>query len=264
MTERKRQRLDLIMTQRGLVESRSLAQRLILAGRVRVNGETAAAPGGLVGADAAVEVSDPPRFVSRGGEKLEAALDRFAVRPQWWVCADAGASTGGFTDCLLQYGARKVYAVDVGKGILDWKLRNDPRVIPMEKTNVRHLVSLPEQIDLATIDVSFISLRLLFPVILGWLVGQGRVIALIKPQFEAGRGQVGKGGVVRDPAVHRRVLEEVLASAVTAGFAAEGLMPSPIKGPAGNIEFLANLKPGKQTSPLDTMIQSALDEAGAD
>lgn len=260
MAERKKQRLDLWMTQRGLAQTRSLAQRLILAGRVRVNGQVAAAPGDLLSADAAVEVTEPPRFVSRGGEKLEAALTRFALDPEGWVCADAGASTGGFTDCLLQHGARKVYAIDVGKGILDWRLRNDPRVIPLEKTNVRHLAALPEKADLTTIDVSFISLRLLFPVLRGWLADQGRVVALIKPQFEAGRAQVGKGGVVRDPTVHRRVLEEVLAAAAEAGFVVAGLMPSPIKGPAGNIEFLALLRIDAQSRPVEELIQEALAE----
>ena len=241
MAEKKNLRLDLLMADRGLVETRSLAQRLIIAGRVRVNGQVVIQPGNLVFPDAAVEVTEPPRFVSRGGEKLEAALERFAVAPTECICADVGASTGGFTDCLLQRGARRVYAIDVGKGIFAWNLRNDPRVILMEKTNARFLVALPEPVDLVTIDVSFISLRLLFPVIRRWLTVDGQVVALIKPQFEAGRGQVGKGGVVRDPATHRRVLVEVLAAAVHDNFAVKGLMPSPIRGPAGNIEFLAHL-----------------------
>jgi 23S rRNA (cytidine1920-2'-O)/16S rRNA (cytidine1409-2'-O)-methyltransferase len=257
----KKERLDVVLAARGLAETRSVAQRLILAGRVRVDGQEVIQPGRLVTPEHTVEVTEPPRYVSRGGEKLEAALDRFGVDPQGWTCADTGSSTGGFTDCLLQRGAARVYAIDVGKGILDWKLRSDPRIVVMEKTNARFVSALPEPIALATLDVSFISLRLLFPVVRGWLAPRGQVVALIKPQFEAGRGQVGKGGVVRDPAVHRRVLSEVLAAAEGAGFAAAGLIDSPLKGPAGNIEFLAHLLLGASTvAAIERLVEDALAE----
>jgi 23S rRNA (cytidine1920-2'-O)/16S rRNA (cytidine1409-2'-O)-methyltransferase len=257
MPERKKTRLDLLLVARGLTETRSLAQRLILAGRVRVDGEALIQPGKMLPPEARVELTAPPPFVSRGGEKLAAALDSFRVSPQGKICADAGASTGGFTDCLLQRGAAKVYAVDVGKGILDWKLRNDPRVAVMEKQNVRYLEALPEPIDLLTADVSFISLKLLFPVLLGWMKPDAEAVVLIKPQFEAGRRLVGKGGVVRDPAVHRAVLEDVLRSAGSAGFTVAGLIASPLKGPAGNIEFLAHLQMG--TRPDGENIQKMVD-----
>jgi 23S rRNA (cytidine1920-2'-O)/16S rRNA (cytidine1409-2'-O)-methyltransferase len=241
MAERKKSRLDLLLVERGLAGTRSLAQRLILAGRVRVDGEESIQPGKLLPPDARVELASPAPFVSRGGEKLAAALERFRISPRGKICADAGASTGGFTDCLLQNGAAKVYAVDVGKGILDWKLRNDPRVVVMEERNARYLETLPEPVDLLTADVSFISLKLLFPVFRGWMKEGAEAVVLIKPQFEAGRSKVGKGGVIKDPAVHRAVLEEVLRSAERAGFSAGGLTRSPLKGPAGNIEFLAHL-----------------------
>jgi len=247
LPERKKTRLDLLMAERGLTETRSLAQRMILAGRVRVDGELLIQPGKLLPPDSRIELTAPPPFVSRGGEKLAAALDRFGISPQGKVCADAGASTGGFTDCLLQRGAAKVYAVDVGKGILDWKLRNDPRVVVMEEQNARYLATLPESVDLLTADVSFISLKMLFPVLRGWMKADAEAVVLIKPQFEAGRRLVGKGGVVRDPAVHRSVLEDVLASAGNDGFSAAGLIPSPLKGPAGNIEFLAYLRLGEKS-----------------
>jgi 23S rRNA (cytidine1920-2'-O)/16S rRNA (cytidine1409-2'-O)-methyltransferase len=260
MPDRKKKRLDLLLVERGLADTRSLAQRLILAGRVRVDGETSIHPGKALPPDARIELAAPPQFVSRGGEKLAAALDRFRISAQGKICADVGASTGGFTDCLLQRGAAKVYAVDVGKGILDWKLRNDPRVVVMEGRNARYLEPLPEPVGLLTADVSFISLRLLFPVLRSMLAGGGEAVALIKPQFEAGRGQVGKGGVVRDPAVHRAVLERVLSSAEAARFSVGGLMASPIKGPAGNVEFLTHLRcDGK---PVDgDIMQSMIDAA---
>jgi 23S rRNA (cytidine1920-2'-O)/16S rRNA (cytidine1409-2'-O)-methyltransferase len=260
MAERKKIRLDLLLVERGLVETRSLAQRLILAGRVRVEGEESIQAGKLLPPDARIDLAEMPPFVSRGGEKLAAALERFRISPQGKVCADAGASTGGFTDCLLQRGAAKVYAIDVGKGILDWRLRNDPRVAVMEGRNVRYLEALPEPIDLLTADVSFISLRLLFPVFRGWMKAEAEAAVLIKPQFEAGRGKVGKGGVVRDPAVHRAVLEEVLHSAQGAGFATAGLIRSPLKGPAGNVEFLAHLRCGGKPAGEETL-QSMINTA---
>ena len=247
MPDKKKMRLDLLLVERGLTETRSLAQRMVLAGRVRVEGETLIQPGKTLAPEARIELTAPPPYVSRGGEKLAGALDAFGVSPKGKVCADAGASTGEFTDCLLQRGAAKVYAVDVGKGILDWKLRNDPRVVVMEEQNVRYLDSLPEPIDLLTADVSFISLKLIFPVVRGWLKADAEGVVLIKPQFEAGRRLVGKGGVVRDPAVHRAVLEDVLRAAESAGFSAAGLIVSPLKGPAGNIEFLAHLRLGEKS-----------------
>ncbi|RLC56795.1 MAG: TlyA family rRNA (cytidine-2'-O)-methyltransferase, partial [Chloroflexota bacterium] len=205
-----KRRLDVLLVERGLAESRTQAQRLIRAGLVRVAGQVADKPGTQVATNAAITLQARPRFVSRGGEKLEAALVRFGLDVRGWVAADVGASTGGFTDCLLQHGARRVYAIDVGYGQLDWRLRNDPRVVVMERTNARYLESLPEPVDLVTVDVSFISLGLILPMAVRWLKPGGQVVALIKPQFEAGRREVGKGGVVRDPQVHRRVLERVL------------------------------------------------------
>jgi 23S rRNA (cytidine1920-2'-O)/16S rRNA (cytidine1409-2'-O)-methyltransferase len=246
-----------------LADTRSLAQRLILAGRVRVDGEAAAHPGKTLPADCRIELTAAAPFVSRGGEKLAAALERFRVSPRGRICADAGASTGGFTDCLLQNGAAKVYAIDVGKGILDWKLRNDPRVTVMEGQNVRFLESLPERIGLLTADVAFISLTLLFPVFRGWMEAGGDFVALIKPQFEAGRGQVGKGGVVKDPAVHRTVLVGVLRTAEEAGFSVAGLIRSPLKGPAGNIEFLAHLRFGGKPAG-DEMVQLLIENCLTD
>jgi 23S rRNA (cytidine1920-2'-O)/16S rRNA (cytidine1409-2'-O)-methyltransferase len=234
-----KQRLDVLMFERGLAPSREKARAMIMAGEALVNGEMVDKPGTPIKAEAEITVKSKPRFVSRGGDKLAAALDVFAVPVQGAICADVGASTGGFTDALLQYGAAKVYALDVGYGLLDARLRNDPRVVLMEKTNARYVETLPEPISLAVVDASFISLRLLLPVVKGWLAPHADVIPLIKPQFEAGRDDVGKGGVVRDPKVHARVLEEVLTFAQNLGFAQRGLIQSPLKGPAGNIEFLA-------------------------
>jgi 23S rRNA (cytidine1920-2'-O)/16S rRNA (cytidine1409-2'-O)-methyltransferase len=214
----RKQRLDELLVQRGLSENRSQAQRLILAGQVLLGDQVADKPGRQV---------------------LEEA---FAVRPEGWVCADVGASTGGFTDCLLQHGAARVYAIDVGYGQLAWRLRQDSRVIAMERANIRYLEPLPEPVALATVDVSFIGLELVLPRVVSLLQPAGQVIALIKPQFEAGREQVGKGGVVRDPRVHRAVVERVLASGQAAGLSPAGLIRSPITGPAGNVEFLAWLR----------------------
>jgi 23S rRNA (cytidine1920-2'-O)/16S rRNA (cytidine1409-2'-O)-methyltransferase len=231
-------RLDVLLAERGLAESRSLAQRLILAGQVRVNGSYAARPGQLVDPKVELLVEASPAFVSRGGEKLAAALDSFPILVSGKTCADIGASTGGFTDCLLQHGAAKVYAIDVGRGILHWKVRNDPRVICLEGVNARYLEGLPEPIDLVTIDASFISLAKLLPPACRWMTERGELVALVKPQFEAGRADVGRGGVVRDPATHRRVVAEVLAAMERSGLAARGLLRSPLLGPKGNVEFL--------------------------
>lgn len=235
-------RLDLLLVEREMVASRSLAQRMVMAGQVRVDTQVALKPGTKVATDADIEIDTGPRYISRGGEKLEAALDEFAIEVEDLTCADVGASTGGFTDCLLQYGAKKVFAIDVGKGILHWKLRQDQRVEVMEKTNARYVKVLPEPVNLVTIDASFISLKVLLPVVKGWFGEEGgQVIALIKPQFEAGREQANKGkGVIRDPEVHKQVLEDVIGFAQEKGFGIEGLIRSPLVGPKGNIEFLAH------------------------
>jgi len=238
---RKKQRIDLLMVDQGLCSSRTKAQRLIMAGEVRVDEKLVTKPGTQVLTAATITIAERLPFVSRGGYKLQAALDAFDVSVEHKTIADVGASTGGFTDCMLQRGAQRVYAIDVGYGQLAWSLRNDERVVVMERTNARHLRELPEPIDLATVDVSFISLKLILPRIHDWLVPGGSVIALIKPQFEAGRAQVGKGGVVRDPAVHRQVLQRILTWAAQNGLPPQGLIRSPIKGPAGNIEFLTAL-----------------------
>ena len=236
-----RRRLDVLLVERGLAASREQARRLILAGLVCAGDRVADKAGALVAEDVALAVSAPSPFVSRGGLKLVAALDAFALDVQGLVVADVGASTGGFTDCLLQRGAARVYAIDVGYGQLAWRLRQDARVVVLERTNIRYLEALPEPCDLATVDVSFISLRLVLPAVRRLLKPHGRIIALVKPQFEAGRNQVGKGGVVRDAQVHRRVLCDLLAWAQGAGLAVRGLIPSPLLGPAGNVEFLLYL-----------------------
>ncbi|HLF02703.1 MAG TPA: TlyA family RNA methyltransferase [Anaerolineales bacterium] len=250
----KKERLDILIYTRGLAESREKARRLIMAGEVMVAGQLVDKPGTLVPVGAAIDLKVGPRFVSRGGEKLLAALAEFKLQPVGWLCADVGASTGGFTDCLLQHGAAKVYAIDVGVGILDWKLRNDPRVVVMENTNARYVESLPEPVRLVTIDAAFISLKLLLPVVTKWLTPDGEIVALIKPQFEAGKDRVGKKGVVRDPEVHREVLMEVLRFAESIGLIARGLIRSPLLGPAGNVEFLAGLV-GQGESQIDELVE---------
>ena len=257
-------RLDVLLAERGLAASREAARRMIMAGEVRVEGEIRDKPGMRVPDDAALEVKQAARFVSRGGEKLAAALDAFPLAVSGRVCADVGASTGGFTDCLLQAGAARVYAIDVGYGQLDYRLRADPRVIPLERTNARYLERLPEPVSLIVADASFISLRLLLPVFKGWVRDAADVVVLIKPQFEAGKGQVGKGGVVRDPAIHAQVLDEVLAAAAAEGYGARGLIASPLKGPAGNVEFLAWLSlppeaPADRAALIAAAVRSAHD-----
>lgn len=236
----RKQRLDVLLVDRGLVESRSLAQRLIMAGEVRVAGQIIVKPSTPVAPETELEIVQKPPYVSRGGEKLAAALGSFPVQVNGRVCADVGASTGGFTDCLLQNGAHRVYAIDVGHGILHWKLRQDERVSVMERTNARFLDILPEPVSLVTIDASFISLKVLLPVVKNWLISNSDVIALIKPQYEAGRREASRGsGVIRSPEVHSRVLNEVLAFADQQDFGIKGLIRSPLKGPKGNAEFLA-------------------------
>ncbi len=256
----KKERLDVLLLQRGLAESRERAKRMILAAQVLVNDRVIDKPGTRVPATAEITVKERPAYVSRGGLKLEAALDAFDIDPQGWVAADIGASTGGFTDCLLQRRAARVYAIDVGYGQLAWKLRKDPRVVVMERVNARYLTSLPESIDLATADVSFISLKLILPAAKGLLRPGGQIIALIKPQFEAGRRQVRRGGVVKDPAVHRSVLYDVLGWAVAHGLRVMGLIASPLVGPAGNVEFLSHLAVSSAQLPLapDELIEQCL------
>jgi 23S rRNA (cytidine1920-2'-O)/16S rRNA (cytidine1409-2'-O)-methyltransferase len=249
-------RVDNYLVERGLAENLELARRLLMAGQVRVNGQQVLNPATLVYAASILEVVHGPRFASRGGEKLEAALNAFPIHLASYVCADVGASTGGFTDCLLQHGAVRVYAIDVGHGILDWKLRQDSRVIVMESTNARHIEHLPEPVHLVTIDASFISLKVLLPVVRGWLSGPGEVIALIKPQFEAGKAQAARArGVIRDPEIHRKVLLDVLSFSQGAGYEPKAIIRSPLLGPKGNTEFLAYLKaPSKAVEVVEKLV----------
>ena len=247
-----KKRLDVLLVEQGYADSRTKAQAIIMSGQVYVAGQKADKPGVSYEETLPIEVRGAAcPYVSRGGLKLEKALRDFGVDPTGFVCSDSGASTGGFTDCLLQQGASKVFAIDVGYGQLDWKIRSDPRVVVMERTNVRYVTpeQLGEPLDLSVIDVSFISLKIVLPVIKTFLKpGQGQVLCLIKPQFEAGRDKVGKKGVVRDPAVHQEVLDDFVALTQQTGFTILGLTFSPVKGPEGNIEFLGHLtlqdKPG--------------------
>lgn len=242
-----KQRLDVALVERGLAETRQKAQATIMSGIVYVNGQKVDKAGFAVAPEAQLEVrGNALPYVSRGGLKLEKAMREFGLRLDGCVCADIGASTGGFTDCMLQNGAVKVYAVDVGYGQLDWKLRSDPRVVCMERTNARYLTheQVPDELDFASIDVSFISLKLILPAVNGLLRDGGHVACLVKPQFEAGREKVGKKGVVRDPAVHLEVLEHFLGHARESGFGVLALTYSPIRGPEGNIEYLGYLEKG--------------------
>lgn len=252
------QRLDHALVERGLADTRSRAKALIMAGDVLVNDVPDLRAGRNVGSNDTISLKAKPRFVSRGGEKLDGALDAFGIDVSGMVAADLGASTGGFTDCLLQRGARHVYAVDVGYGILDERIRTDDRVTVMERHNARYLESLPEPIDLTVIDVSFISLTLMFPVVRCISASDGQCVPLIKPQFEAGKGQVGKRGVVRDPDIHRDVLERTLTSAQDHGFGVRGLVASPLKGPNGNVEFLAWLDLRSGSTDIGPLIHEAM------
>lgn len=234
-------RLDVLLTERGLCESRQKAQAAIMAGLVTVNGMKVTKAGAAIADEDVLEVKGPAiPYVSRGGLKLEKAMKLWDIDLSGKVCADIGASTGGFSDCMLQCGAGKVYAVDTGYGKLDWKIRTDPRVIALERTNARYLTreQVPDELDFASVDVSFISLRLILPALRGVLKDGGEVVCLVKPQFEAGRENVGKKGVVRDPTVHLQVLEQFLIHARENGFSVKDLTFSPIKGPEGNIEYL--------------------------
>ena len=239
-----KKRLDVLQTEQLLAESRTKAQAIIMSGLVYVNGQKADKPGVSYEENVQIEVrGNVCPYVSRGGLKLEKALRDFGVKPEGYVCSDSGASTGGFTDCLLQQGASKVFAIDVGYGELDWKIRSDPRVVVMERTNIRYVTpeQLGEPLDLSVIDVSFISLKIVLPTIKTLLKPNGQVLCLIKPQFEAGKDKVGKKGVVREKSTHREVLDNFVALAKELEFAILGLTFSPVKGPAGNIEFLAHL-----------------------
>lgn len=253
-----KKRVDLLIAERGLTESRTKAQRLIQAGEVRVDGQLVHKASTEVPEDAEITLEAKLPFVSRGGRKLDAALEHFAIDVTDAVAADVGASTGGFTDCLLQRGVRLVYAIDAGYGQLHYKLRQDPRVVVMERTNARHLRELPEPIDVVTVDVSFISLDLILPNVAAWVTPRADVVALIKPQFEAGPQHVERGGVVHDPEVHRQVLDAVLATAEELFLGLRGLMRSPLTGPAGNVEFLAWWQPGEALLDHQAAINACL------
>lgn len=246
-----KKRLDVLLTEQGYADSRAKAQAIIMSGLVYVDGQKADKPGTSYEESAAIEVRGGAcPYVSRGGLKLEKALRDFHICPEGYVCSDSGASTGGFTDCLLQQGAKKVFAIDVGYGQLDWKIRSDPRVKVMERTNIRYVTpeQLGEPLDLSVVDVSFISLKIVLPAIRALLKPEGQVVCLIKPQFEAGREKVGKKGVVRDKRTHQEVLDGFVALAGELDFRILGLTYSPVKGPEGNIEFLAHLTLGEGQS----------------
>lgn len=258
-----KKRLDVLLTERGLQESRQRAQAVIMSGEVFVNGQRVDKPGTAVAEDAQIEIRGGTlAYVSRGGLKLEKAMATFPIDLHGAVCADIGASTGGFTDCMLQNGAEKVYAVDVGYGQLAWKLRSDPRVVCLERTNARYLTheQVPDELDFASVDVSFISLKLILPPLNGLLKDGGHAACLVKPQFEAGREKVGKKGVVRDPDVHLEVLEHFLDHAKECGFTVLGLTYSPIRGPEGNIEYLGYLEKGpwqERTFDLKALVEES-------
>ncbi len=260
-----RERLDKVVVERGLAESRTRAQALILAGQVLVRDQRIDKPGQMVDAEAEIRIKgETPRYVSRGGLKLEAALEQFGLSPERKICIDIGASTGGFTDCLLQHGAARVWAVDVGHNQLAWKIRIDPRVEAFEGFNARHLdeETFLDKFDIATIDVSFISLSIILPAVKRVITPTADVIALVKPQFEVGKGEVGRGGIVTDPLKHRRVLCEVRDAARATGLRAVGLIASPIFGAEGNREFLIHLKQvtsGKM-DPIENIITELTSE----
>lgn len=258
-----KKRLDLLLVEHNLAENRTKAQAIIMSGEVYVNGQKADKPGQQYEDQVQIEVrGNHCPYVSRGGLKLEKALRDFGIHPDGWVCSDSGASTGGFTDCLLQQGASKVFAIDVGYGQLAWSIRSDPRVVTMERTNIRYVTpeDLGEPLDFSVIDVSFISLKIVLPAIYRLLKPAGQIVCLIKPQFEAGREKVGKKGVVRDPNVHREVLSDFLSLKDSLSLTLLGLTFSPVKGPEGNIEFLAHLSkaPGVEIQPdLQRLVEDA-------
>jgi 23S rRNA (cytidine1920-2'-O)/16S rRNA (cytidine1409-2'-O)-methyltransferase len=256
-----KKRIDLALVEAGLAESRSQAQKLIMAGQVRVNGELVHQASQRVEQGASIAVDQGPAFVSRGGDKLKAALAAFGISVGGAVCADIGASTGGFTDCLLQHGASRVYAIDVGRGQLHWKLRQDTRVIPIEGQNVRYLESLPEMVDLVVVDVSFISVGLVLPVAAGLVRPGGDIVVLVKPQFEAGRQHIRRGGVVKDEAVRRETVARVIDSARGEDLWAHGLIRSPLKGPKGNEEFLLWLREASARVDHQQLLDSVFDSS---
>jgi len=259
-----KQRLDILLVEKGLCESRERAKALIMAGQVYVDGQKCDKAGENIDIEKTPEIrGETLRYVSRGGLKLEKAMNTFPIELDGKICMDIGASTGGFTDCMLQNGAKKVFAVDVGYGQFSWKLRNDERVVNMERTNIRYVKpeDIGTELDFASIDVSFISLELVLPVLYELLKDKGEAVALIKPQFEAGRGQVGKKGVVRDINIHYSVVEKILDFAKTVGFSVCGLSFSPIKGPEGNIEYLVYLKKGGISEEID--IKAVVDKSHA-
>jgi 23S rRNA (cytidine1920-2'-O)/16S rRNA (cytidine1409-2'-O)-methyltransferase len=237
-----KRRIDILLVERGLVESQAKAQAMIMAGEVAVEGMAVTKPGTLVKEEAAITIVAPPPFASRGGIKLAYALDQFQLDVSDKVAADIGASTGGFTDCLLKRGARRVYAIDVGRGQLDYRLRQDPRVVVIEGVNARYPVALPEKVDLATIDVSFISVEKVIPSVAQLVKENGYLVVLIKPQFEAGRREVGKGGIIKDPLIHARVLGRFVAWLTEKKLRLGGLLPSPLSGASGNREFFVLLR----------------------
>jgi 23S rRNA (cytidine1920-2'-O)/16S rRNA (cytidine1409-2'-O)-methyltransferase len=237
-----KRRIDILLVERGLVESQAKAQAMIMAGEVAVEGTAVTKPGTLVKEEAAITIAAPPSFVSRGGIKLAYALDQFQLDVSDKVAADIGASTGGFTDCLLKRGARRVYAIDVGRGQLDYRLRQDPRVVVIEGVNARYPLALPEKVDLATIDVSFISVEKVIPSVAQSVQENGYLVVLIKPQFEAGRREVGKGGIIKDPLIHARVLGRFIAWLTEKKLRLGGLLPSPLPGASGNREFFVLLR----------------------
>jgi len=239
----KKQRIDQALVSQGLAKDLDEANRLVMAGKVQYLSQQIFKSAQTIIDPEGISITPEQHFVSRGGEKLQAAFDLFPLEVEGLVCADIGASSGGFTDCLLQQGAARIYAIDVGYGLLEWKLRNDPRVQVMERTNARNLAELPERIDFFSADVSFISLKRILKPASGWFKeGGGHAVILIKPQFEATKEESARGeGVIRDPQIHQRVLQEILGFAVESGYKPEGLIRSPIQGPAGNIEFLALL-----------------------
>lgn len=244
----KKERLDVLVVQRELAPTRNKASAMIMAAEVFVDGQMVDKPGMKVLLESEITIKEKPRYVGRGGLKLEGALEAFDIDVKDAICADVGASTGGFTDCLLQNGAKRVYSIDVGQGIIDYTLRIDDRVILLENTNARHLEALAEQVNLVVIDVSFISLKIILPVVQQWLTETANIIALIKPQFEAGKKDVGKGGIVKDPLVRRRVLEEIVGFIEEIGLSVQDLIVSPITGQKGNIEYLIWLHQGASLS----------------
>ncbi len=256
-----KQRLDILLHERGIAPSREKARAMIMAGEIMVDGRNIDKPGTQINVQSSITAKTKPRFVSRGGEKLAGALAVFKLDVAGRICADVGASTGGFTDCLLQNGASRVYAIDVGYGQFDYTLRQDKRVIVIERTNARYIERLDEFVNLVVVDASFISLKLLLPTIKNWLQPTADLILLIKPQFEAGREDVGKGGVVRDSQIHTRVLHEILNFAMDQNFQIQGLTPSPLKGPAGNTEFLTWLSWGLEAATaldLENLVRQAV------